>query len=210
MIILTEILWRLTQGFRLLIDGVTENELILETKLGMAHNSHNVTLDELEECEKLVESLQEQLQATELVLNVGDLRQELEDGGTTVFRSKDLEFSPSNWITDHELALSPTQAYIRKGPLKKLRVANTNSMLPWVDGDHAVLMLPKTSFKFSKLKVGDVVVWNKDGSINSVCHRIVKINKSKKQVITQGDNITFNDGWIDEDEIEGVIVAVVY
>lgn len=141
-------------------------------------------------------------------VNGTDFYSEVKGRGTALFRSKKLDFSPSNWVGKKKVRRGQTQSVILKPYLKLHQIADTNSMLPTIDGTHEILVLPKKHFTIEDIKVGDIIIWKKKGKINSVCHRVVKI--SNKGFVTQGDNLKFNDGWITWEEIQSVVVAIIY
>ena len=144
-------------------------------------------------------------------LNDRDYAAEVKAGGTAIYRSKRKDFSPSNWISG-TVKRSQTQLYVPMANLRISQIADTNSMLPTMDGTHEIAYLPREHFSPADLKIGDMIIWQKQGNTGGVCHRIVKARGSGKnqEYITQGDNLKFNDGWIKFNQIKGVIVAVFY
>lgn len=167
--------------------------------------SHDYWMRKFKDQMKLIEDLKAK---TTFTLNEGDYSEEIKAKGTAIYRSKRQDFSPGNWVGDHKVVRSQTMVYVKKANLKIHQIANTNSMLPTIDGSHEIMVLPKKHFTKDQLKIGDIIVWKKKGKINSVCHRIVKIGS--KGFVTQGDNLKMNDGWIKWTEVQSVVVGAVY
>jgi signal peptidase len=86
-------------------------------------------------------------------------------------------------------------------PSVQLMTVESGSMTPAIRKGDAVVLRPVAS---SNLKVGDVVSYRSpaDQSV-IITHRIVEVEKTWKQVITKGDNVSRNDKPLPMSEIIG-------
>ena len=94
-------------------------------------------------------------------------------------------------------------------------VTATGSMKPSFDENYYILVVPRTVYPFSSLKVDDVVlVWMMiDGELGYVCHRVWRVSSGGSIILTKGDansrpdpvNLTEQDyvglvvGWVRND-----------
>lgn len=169
-------------------------------------------LQELDEANRDIKQLQEKAKEKTVAVNSSDELEALKGRGTAVFRSAKLDLAPQDWVGKYGVGISKSQAVIRFSNMKQHMIADTNSMLPTLDKDSVILVLPREHWGEKLPIVGDIVVWQKKGNINSVCHRVVKVKGTGKdfQVITQGDNCRNADTWIKLEEIKSVVVGIVY
>lgn len=91
-----------------------------------------------------------------------------------------------------------------------VKFADTNSMIPNLDGEHKALMceVPK-----EELKEGDVISFNVSWSESKVAHRIYEIGEDNDGWFarTKGDNSGVIDGTrVRYDDISGTMVLVIY
>ena len=188
---------------------------ILSNELGTLKQMNQLAQEEIDNLDKELKKFEQEYDKLKKKsvheLNSMDYTEEVKAKGTAIYRSKRKDFSPSNWISG-TVKRSASQLYVPMANLRISQIADTNSMLPTMDGTHEVAYLPRKHFKPEDLKMGDMIIWQKKGSTGGVCHRIVRARGSgtNQEYITQGDNLKFNDGWIKFNQIKGVIVAVFY
>jgi len=85
---------------------------------------------------------------------------------------------------------------------------DTNSMDPVLDeGANAIQVVPQST---GDVHVGDIVSYA--SSIGTVIHRVIETGTDENgwYAIVQGDNNAFPDGKVRFDEIQRVVVAIVY
>jgi len=84
------------------------------------------------------------------------------------------------------------------------RVANTNSMEPWIDANTIVVMEKITANRLNiqPITAGDIVSYSGDGSIHknfhgkNILHRVHKVSVDGNYFYFKGDNNFVADGWI--------------
>jgi len=151
----------------------------------------------------------------QLEVNSEDTFEGIRAGGSAIFRSKKDDFSPQDWLLKDEIKISNSSVVVYvKQPIKHF-IADTNSMLPTLDKDSHIIILPQEHWPKDKLpKVGDIIVYQKKGSINSICHRVVRVRTNKiglPEYQCQGDNCKGADAtWVALEEIKGVVVLIAY
>jgi len=117
---------------------------------------------------------------------------------------------PSNqgWIRADDVVLYPDSIKI-KGKFVRQVLPDTNSMEPWMDIGHTVIL--KRGFDKNKLQVGDVAAYNKGGKW--VLHQIVEVDSDENGRFFrfQGINCAEPDYKIvRDDDIQAVLIAVIY
>lgn len=116
--------------------------------------------------------------------------------------------SPHSHMQKSEVYVRLGRAYPDSEGFQRFKVANTNSMEPWID-DNAVVV---GSRNISKLTKGDVVVYEGTGLLSGhlVVHKIKLVSDSGKSFWIKGDNNFRADGWIRIDKIVWRVVDVGY
>jgi len=126
---------------------------------------------------------------------VGKLKEQLEfqykhDSPEDIIRAEDMKLYTNSFEfeTDKELR------YVK--PL------DTNSMIPTFDYGHTLVEIACPC----DIKAGDIVSF--DYNNRSIVHRIISID-SQKVIHTRGDNAKYGE-WINESQIKGKVVAILY
>ena len=124
-----------------------------------------------------------------------------------------LEESPSNHVTGGGLSIDrqKNRVLLSATDATTSSVAGTGSMLPIINQYTEVVMIPAT---VDNVQVGDMAIYNYGGWGNlpkkRILHRVVGINPDGGYIF-RGDNNPNNDTEpVYIDQLEGVVVAVVY
>ena len=116
--------------------------------------------------------------------------------------------SPSNTILDDSITANNTSvSFFVDNPLL-VRYSDSGSMLPFIDKDSTgVFIRPKSE---NDINVGDIINFRKEGKL--IVHRIVEKGQDNGGVyfITKGDNNNIYDEKIRFEDIDSVLVAVIY
>lgn len=127
--------------------------------------------------------------------------------GFFIFPDKKV-FSPGDFIKEENIYADNEKViiYLEKPILS--RYNNSGSMLPTLNEfSNGVSFKPNS---LDEVNVGDVVSFEQDGI--SIIHRVVEKNVDEKGVyfITRGDNNNVDDEKIRYEDIDSVIVAIIY
>lgn len=116
--------------------------------------------------------------------------------------------TPSNFIDNNKIEVFPDKVIIKVEDAKISSYDSTGSMLPTLGpGMNGISVAPSSP---DAIKVGDIVSFRKGDVI--VVHRVVQKGSDAEGIyfVTKGDNSEVEDGKIRFDDIERVLVAVVY
>lgn len=92
------------------------------------------------------------------------------------------------------------------GGFRTFRVANTNSMEPFIDDNSTIITEKITDLVLSRqpLTKGDICIY--DGQLNGratmLIHRITRVRTEEKQYYFKGDNNFRGDGWVEMKDIK--------
>ena len=94
--------------------------------------------------------------------------------------------------------------------IKIVGVTDTNSMEPFIDYGHQIVLLPLTEKDKKTIQEGDIAWFKRmaDGSEN-VLHRVIQ-KRDDGIIITRGDNTVALDGFTLPKNLKGVCVMVIY
>ena len=114
------------------------------------------------------------------------------------------KFSPKDRITLDDMYFTNDTFCIYYPTITINDVAGTKSMDPLLDNNTHTIQYKPT--KLEEIQVGDIVsYWNGD---NLLIHRIVEIKGNYFKA--KGDNNKMSDGWIIFNNIEGVVIGIIY
>jgi len=117
--------------------------------------------------------------------------------------------SPSNWIKEEDITVKNNQVIFNVLNPTWAKFTDTNSMDPFIDEDsHAIEIIPDSP---GKIQVGDVISYKTSYGI--IIHRVINKGEDNKGIyyLVQGDNNTIRDPFkVRFDEVQGVVVAVIY
>ena len=114
---------------------------------------------------------------------------------------------PSNWLDEEDIQLNDDQIIIKIDDSSIISYSDVRSMEPYVTQNSMSIILKP---EIGNLEIGDVIIFQKSGTL--ITHRIIKIGTDYSGVyyITQGDNNEISDGKIRFEDIKGVVVGVLY
>ena len=118
--------------------------------------------------------------------------------------------SPSDWLTDKNIAISGRNVLLSIPNATLVAYANTNSMDPVLDDTAHGIEIPPLK---EKLRVGDIISYRSSTLNVIVVHRIVSIEQDSRGAYytVQGDNNNAKDPEkVRFEDIEGVVVALIY
>jgi signal peptidase I len=118
------------------------------------------------------------------------------------------EDSPSDVISDDNITANTSSVtFFVDNPLL-VKYSDSGSMLPFIDKDSTGVFVKPDSE--DKINAGDVITFRKDGKI--IVHRIVEKGQDDNGVyfITKGDNNNIEDERIRFEDIDSMLVAVIY
>ncbi|MBT4651180.1 hypothetical protein HOC13_01530 [Candidatus Woesearchaeota archaeon] len=117
--------------------------------------------------------------------------------------------SPSDWIKEEQIKVYGEKVVIEVENAIWASFTNTNSMDPLIDeNSNAIEIIPNDP---EEIKIGDVIAYST--SYGTVIHRVVDKGTDSKGIyyLVKGDNSRLRDlTKVRFNEIEGVVVAVVY
>ncbi|MBU0760311.1 MAG: S26 family signal peptidase [Nanoarchaeota archaeon] len=115
---------------------------------------------------------------------------------------------PSDFLDNRNILIYPDKVVIKIAGAKLSSYDSTGSMLPTLgDGVNGISIEPESA---DEIEVGDIVsFWRGD---DLIVHRVVEKGADEQGVyfVTKGDNSPVSDGKIRFEEIERVLVGVVY
>ncbi|MEK6945191.1 MAG: signal peptidase I [Nanoarchaeota archaeon] len=116
--------------------------------------------------------------------------------------------SPSDFLNESSITANNTSVtfFIEKPSF--IRYEDSGSMAPTLGvNSTGVVITPKTE---GEVNVGDIVTFRKNGEL--IVHRVIEKNYDGNGVyfVTKGDNNNIDDGKIRLQDIESVLVAVIY
>lgn len=82
----------------------------------------------------------------------------------------------------------------------------TPSMLPTIPYGATVIVLPISQSQ--NISVGDIIAFNFQNNKYPIAHRVIQISNNK--YLTKGDNNKLSDSWINQSQIIGKVVGVLY
>lgn len=108
----------------------------------------------------------------------------------------------NNKIIESRLLIEVLKESIQKGESIKIKLGG-NSMWPFIkNGTNATIK----KIEIEKLKIGDIIIFLINNKV--IVHRIILLNKSKKEITTKGDNMFFCDKKISSSEYIGKIISL--
>lgn len=126
----------------------------------------------------------------------------------TILRSGEIS-SPSDWVKEEQIKVYHDKIILDVPNAIWSSFTDTNSMDPLIDvNSNAIEIKPENP---EQIKVGDVISYQSPYGV--LIHRVVEKGEDESGIyyLTKGDNNTFTDpSKIRFEEIEGVVVAVIY
>ncbi|MBU0907690.1 MAG: hypothetical protein KKD18_06600 [Nanoarchaeota archaeon] len=116
--------------------------------------------------------------------------------------------SPSDIVSDDRILVYPDRVIIEVEGAKLSTYESTGSMLPTLGaGVSGISVVPSCP---DEINLGDIVSFERNGLL--IVHRVVQKGFDNQGVyfVTQGDNSLADDGKVRFDEIERVLIALVY
>ncbi|MFH1585761.1 MAG: hypothetical protein ABIB79_03270 [archaeon] len=116
--------------------------------------------------------------------------------------------APSDFISEDEILVYPDKLVLNIENYKISRYAPTKSMVPVLDsGANGIGVKPKSA---ESLNIGDIITF-RDGE-DLIVHRIVDKGTDDEGMyfITKGDNNTITDGKVRFEQVDTVLVALIY
>jgi len=127
--------------------------------------------------------------------------------GFSVFGNSEAE-QPFNHIDEGEISADSEQVVIKVENAILTKYENTNSMNPVLGFTaNGVEIKPESE---DQIYVGDIITFKQDDKF--IIHRVIEKSIDEKGVyfITKGDNTLFNDEKIRFEDIESVLIAIIY
>jgi len=115
---------------------------------------------------------------------------------------------PSDHFDSKDILVYDDRVVIKVQGAKVTGYDSTGSMLPTLgSGINGISVIPKSE---GEISVGDIVSHRKGGEM--IVHRVIEkgVDEEGTYFITRGDNSPVSDGKIRFDEIERVLVGLVY
>ncbi len=117
--------------------------------------------------------------------------------------------SPSDWISEEQIKVYENYVQLDVKNPTWASFTNTNSMDPFIDEtSHAIEIMPDSP---EQIHIGDVISYKTLRGI--IIHRVIAtgIDEQGYYYFVKGDNNAFKDPLkVRFDDIEGVVVAVIY
>ena len=117
--------------------------------------------------------------------------------------------SPGDWVAESQIKVYPQNVVLDIPGAKWAGFTNTNSMDPFIDETaNALEVMPADP---DAIKAGDVISYKTPYGI--LIHRVIEkgIDEEGFYYIVKGDNNRFSDPFkVRFDEVQGVVVAVIY
>ena len=116
--------------------------------------------------------------------------------------------APSDFISEDNILTYPNRVVLELEDYKISRYAPTKSMVPVLDaGANGIGITPESA---DDLSVGDIITF-RDGN-DLIVHRIIEkgVDFEGDYFITKGDNNTISDGKVRFDQVDTVLVALIY
>ncbi len=117
--------------------------------------------------------------------------------------------SPSDWVKENQIQVYPHYVVLDIPGVKWAGFTNTNSMDPFIDETaNAIEVMPADP---DAIKVGDVISYQTAYGV--LIHRVINKGYDEQGIyyVVKGDNNHFSDPFkVRFDEVQGVVVAVIY
>ncbi len=116
--------------------------------------------------------------------------------------------SPSDFVNDDNIIVYEDKVVIKVEGAKISTYEGTGSMLPTLgEGVNGVSVVPRST---DEINVGDIVSFRREGQL--IVHRVVQKGADAEGVffVTKGDNSIADDGKVRFDEMERVLIALIY
>ena len=117
--------------------------------------------------------------------------------------------SPSDWVKEDQIQVYPQRVVLDIPGAKWAGFTNTNSMDPFIDETaNAIEITPSNP---DAIQVGDVIAYQT--SYGVLIHRVIEKGVDEEGIyyVVKGDNNRFQDPLkVRFDEVQGVVVAVIY
>lgn len=126
--------------------------------------------------------------------------------GFSVFENHKL--SPGDYIHDEDIAFFEGEIILNTRDFVLSRYEDTRSMEPFLTSTSVGIEI--TDFSEGEIGVGDVISFRKGGML--LIHRVIEKGVDEEGVyfVTKGDNNGSDDGKVRFENIEGVLVGVLY
>jgi len=118
------------------------------------------------------------------------------------------ENSPHNFLSEDKIIFYDDHIVINISDYVVSRYESTNSMVPVLDSNsNGIGIIP---FSPEEIHVGDIVSFYRDS--NLIVHRVIEKSIDSKGIyfVTKGDNNNFDDGKVRFEEIDSVLIALIY
>jgi len=132
------------------------------------------------------------------------------------FLQFDGSFAPSDRINKSNILVYSSKVVVNIKDFNSCswsNIADTNSMLPFVDKGSSVVICDPRSVG---IKEGDVISYNTtrlNGNVSRIMHRVIFAGKDQNGTYykLKGDNLEGEDPWkVREYQVNGVVVMVIY
>lgn len=128
-----------------------------------------------------------------------------------IFNNNNELESPSDWIKENQIHVYKDRIVIDAERIIWSKFTDTNSMDPLFDkGSNGLEMIPSDT---DEIGVGDIISYRSKYSNGIIIHRVIEKGEDEKGIyfIAKGDNNdTADPGKIRFDQIEGVLIGILY
>lgn len=127
---------------------------------------------------------------------------------TSGFFVQNNQDSPENFVNESMILADNNSVIFYIDNASLLRFENTGSMIPTISENFTgVTIKPKLE---GQIKVGDIITFRKNGSL--IVHRVIEKSSDDLGVyfVPKGDNNNVDDGKIRFNDIDSIVVAIIY
>lgn len=127
--------------------------------------------------------------------------------GFFLFESRD-SFAPSDFFNSNDIVASDMNVVLDVENPILVNFENSGSMIPvFSESATGVFVKPTSS---EGINVGDIVFFKQDNV--EIVHRVVEVGEDSYggYFITKGDANNFDDGKVMFENVEGILVAIIY
>jgi len=116
--------------------------------------------------------------------------------------------SPQSYFSDEELLLHEGGLLLEHDDVRLVHFSDTGSMEPLISGESRGIVVSLESY--GNLAVGDIIGFEKNKQ--TIVHRVIGLGEDAEgfYVITRGDNGFSDDGKVRKEDIEYVVVGILY
>lgn len=119
--------------------------------------------------------------------------------------------SPHDWVKEEQIKVYPDKIVLEIPNALWAGFTDTNSMDPFLDAEaNAIEIKPQNH---DSIQVGDVIAYTSKYGVGTIVHRVVQKGQDAEGTyyLVRGDNTTISDPFkVRYDQVEGVVVAVIY